>query len=85
MSNKPLKDFRYKGIKLTIWPTSNNGYSCTIVKSYKPKDSTEWKESKSFFPEELEQLQQLIADARAWMSEQKEAPLPALDMDDLPF
>lgn len=88
--SKPLKDFRYKGIKLTIWPTSNNGYSCTLVKNYKLKDSGEWKETKSYFvhsdPEtcELAHLQQLIADARVWIREEKEKNEsgPILKVDD---
>ncbi len=93
MSNKPLNKFRDKGISLTVWPGRNGGYQVKVEKSYKPKDSPEWKKTDSYFPDELERLEKLCADARRWIHEQGQGteqpriddPLPAFDDSEIPF
>lgn len=69
-NNKPLNKFRIKGISITVWPSKNGGYQCKVVKEYKAKDSTEWKKTDTFFPEELDNLEKICADARRWIHEQ---------------
>lgn len=70
MNNKPLTKFRDKGISLTVWAGRNGSYQVKLEKSYKPKDSQEWKKTDSYFPDELERLEKLCADARRWIHEQ---------------
>ena len=70
MTNKPLNKFRDKGISLTVWHGKNGGYQCTLEQSYKPKAHEEWKKTDSYFPDELERLEKLCADARRWIHEQ---------------
>ncbi len=69
-TNKPLQKFRDKGISLSLWKSRNGGYQVKVEKSYKPKDSPEWKKTDSYFPDELERLEKLCADARRWIHEQ---------------
>lgn len=74
--SKPLNKFRDKGISITVWPSRNGSYQCKIEKSYKPKDSEEWKKTDSYFPEELERLEKLCIEARKWIHEEAGKPLP---------
>ena len=71
MNNKPLNKFKgsaHKGIEVTIWPTRNGGYSFKLRKSYKPKDSAEWKETNSYFSDEIEELVALLNQAKEWVA-----------------
>ena len=54
--NKPVKDFKEKGVSVAVWETRNGGYSISISKRYKDKVSNEWKESKYWFKEDLASL-----------------------------
>lgn len=54
--NKPVKDFKEKGVSVAVWETRNGGYSISISKRYKDKVSNEWKESKYWFKEDLGNL-----------------------------
>lgn len=58
----PAGKWRDKGIEVTAWK-NESGISFTIRKSYKPKDSEEWKESKSFFVSDIEKLLGLLPSA----------------------
>ncbi|MEP1145450.1 MAG: hypothetical protein ABJH52_17130 [Henriciella sp.] len=55
MSDGPIKKFKLGKIVASVWENKNeNGdsrYSVTIVRSYKKGD--EWKETSTFFPEDL--------------------------------
>lgn len=65
--DKMLANFQHenkKTITITVWPTSNGGQNFQIQKSWKKKGSDEWvREKVSFFKDELECLQSLIAEA----------------------
>jgi hypothetical protein len=63
--NKPIQDFKNKGVSVAVWPTKNGGYSYSISKRYKDKQSGEWRESKSLFKEEAEALIDLLKQALA--------------------
>ena len=54
--NKPVQDFKHKGLSVAVWPTRNGGYSYSISKRYKDKQSGEWRETKSLFKDEAEAL-----------------------------
>ena len=64
-SNKPVKTFRAGQIKASVWKnvkTNKAGenfdaYSISIVKTYKEKDSDNWKETNSFQPDEIAKLE----------------------------
>lgn len=66
---KPIKYWRNKGIDVTAWPTKNDSVSFTIRKTYKPKGSNEYIESKSYFGNELKQLIDLLTEAYSWNQE----------------
>lgn len=90
MSNKPLTKFRAKGLTLTVWSTSNGGYSASVTKSWKKKDETEWtntpskeKPYLSLFKEELENLSLLCKQASEWMDSQGNKPPSDDELDEL--
>lgn len=93
MTNQPLKEFRYKAIKLTIWPAKNGGFQCSQIKSYKPKDLPEgekWPNTNTYFPNEGEEVIKLWQLALDWISENSKdtvSGLPVLpfDPEDIPF
>ena len=64
--NKPVQDFKHKGLSVAVWPTKNGGYSYSIQKRYKDKVSGEWRETKSLFKEEAEALIDLLKQALAY-------------------
>lgn len=64
--NKPVQDFKHKGLSVAVWPTKNGGYSYSISKRYKDKQTGEWKETKSLFKEEAEALIDLLKQALAY-------------------
>jgi phosphoribosylformylglycinamidine (FGAM) synthase-like enzyme len=64
--NKPLRDFKNKGLSVAIWETRNGGYSYSISKRYKDKQSGEWRETKNLFKEEAEALIILLQEALAY-------------------
>lgn len=66
---KPIKFWRNKGIDVTAWPTKNGSVSFSIRKTYKPKDSNEYVESKSYFPNEIKDLLNLLVEAHGWSQE----------------
>lgn len=66
---KPIKYWRCKGIDVTAWPTKNGSVSFSIRKTYKPKDSNEYVESKSYFPNEIRDLLNILAEANGWAQE----------------
>ncbi|MEO1322829.1 MAG: hypothetical protein AAFV59_07470 [Pseudomonadota bacterium] len=55
MSNSPEKKFRLGRIVATVWNNPNeegtDRYSVSIVRIY--RDGEDWKETSSFFPEDL--------------------------------
>lgn len=64
--NKPVQDFKHKGLSVAVWPTRNGGYSYSISKRYKDKGSGEWRETKSLFKDEAEALIDLLKQAIAY-------------------
>ncbi|MEO1322257.1 MAG: hypothetical protein AAFV59_04535 [Pseudomonadota bacterium] len=55
MTTAPVKKFRLGRITATVWNNPNekgeDRYSASIVRTYKDGDA--WKETSSFFPEDL--------------------------------
>lgn len=64
--NKPLQDFKNKGLSVAVWAGRNGGYTFTVQKRYKDKQTGEWKETKSLFKEEAEALIELLQQALAY-------------------
>jgi hypothetical protein len=78
--NKPVQDFKHKGLSVAVWPTKNGGYSYSIQKRYKDKQSGEWRETKSFFKEEIEALIDLLKQAVSYggnRTEHEEEGIPS--------
>lgn len=95
MSRKPIYNARSKGIDIAVWE-GNTGPQFTIRKSYKDKQTGEWKESKTLFSNDLEILKELITEALSWGKNVENIEEPAhyaaagattvdLDDDDIPF
>lgn len=76
---RPLQSWKNKGIDVAAWPTKNGGISFTIRKTFKPKDATQWQESKSYFPNELAILADLIKQATTWAHEEFQEPISSFD------
>lgn len=74
----PIEKWKMKGIDIAAWPTRNNGTSFTLRKTYKDKQTGEWKDSKYWFREDLEALKNLCEQALAWAHRSPEvSPLSA--------
>lgn len=76
---RPLQSWRNKSIDVAAWPTNNGGCSFTIRKTWKPKDATEYKETKTFFPNDVKVLIDLLAQASAWAHEYFAEPIVEVD------
>ena len=62
MSNKPLNEYKHKGLKIVDW--GNEKFA--LEKSFKRKDSTEWERQKvTLFKSELIEIRKLIDQALA--------------------
>ena len=66
--NKPVQNFRDKGIDVAVWNAKNGGYSFTIRKTYKNKQSGEYVETKYMYKEECEKLIELLQEAVKYAS-----------------
>ncbi len=66
--NKPVQNFRDKGIDVAVWNAKNGGYSFTIRKTYKNKQSGEYVETKYLYKEECEKLIELLQEAVKYAS-----------------
>lgn len=76
---RPLMSWKNKGIDIAAWPTNNGGVAFTIRKTFKAKDSNEWKETKNFFPRDLEIFADLAKQAAAWAHEEFGEPVSPVD------
>ena len=98
--NKPVQNFRDKGIDVAVWSAKNGGYSFTIRKTYKNKQSGEYVETKYLYKEECEKLIELLQEAVKYASNRSEhesqgsqngpgqnvaRELTQEELDDLPF
>lgn len=70
--NKPLQDYKNKGVSVAVWEARNGGYSYSIQKRYKDKQSGDWKESKYYYKEEVEGLIELLQEAVKYASNRSE-------------
>lgn len=66
--NKPIQDFKNKGVSVAVWNAKNGGYSFSIQKRYKDKQSGDWKESRYYYKEEMEGLIELLQEAVKYAS-----------------
>lgn len=96
---KPIHTIKDRGLSVAIWETRNGGFSFSISKRYKDKQSDEWRDSKYLFKNDVETL---IIQLQAALEFEKEKTgqssnpvsqkasnttevFDAIDMDDLPF
>ena len=80
-----IKGWFYHGVKVSKWENENNGrksVSFSIEKSYKDKDSGEYKESHTFFSDDLDALIQCLIAAK---QESVKVILPKADKQDKPI
>ena len=66
--NKPVMDYKNKGVSVAVWRARNGGYSFSIQKRYKDKQSGDWKESRYYYKEEVEGLIELLQEAVKYAS-----------------
>lgn len=82
----PVKSYRNKGVDVAVWETRNGGYSITWRKSYKDKQTGEYKESKMLFPSDAKLLIELLQTAIAFCEENDtRPPYTPSDDDKVPF
>ena len=84
MSNTPVKTYARKGLKVAIWENeheTDNGivtrHSVSINKRYHDAKNGEWKDSNSFFPDDLLQLRELLRKADDFIAFSESEPLPS--------
>ena len=70
--NRPVQDFKNKGVSVAVWNTKNGGYSYSVQKRYKDKQTGEWKESRYWYKDELENLIELLKQAMAYAGDRTE-------------
>lgn len=65
-----MKEFRARNLSLAIWQNEGTRegrpitlHSITLNKRYQDQDSGEWKDSSSFFPDDLPRLRLLLEKA----------------------
>lgn len=63
---KPKKAFRNKGIDIAAWENDRGGVSFTFRKTYKNKETGEYKETKYLFANDLKDLRDLITEVLTW-------------------
>ena len=69
--NIPLRTFRHRQLKASVWrnPTENGPmYNVTVVRSYRDPKTTEWRDSHSFWYDDLMNVAALMSEARAYIS-----------------
>lgn len=81
---KPIRSFKSKGFDVSVWATRNGGCSMTLSKRYKTKDTNEWKETKSYFPNEIPIIVGLLEEAKAWVHQEFGEPEPVPSHDTRP-
>ena len=73
MSNKPAHIIRNGRLKVTIWRNTNNDgepfYTATLIKSYKDKDSDQWKETNQVTGNEISTAATMLVEASEKVSE----------------
>ena len=70
--NKPVQNFRDKGLDVAVWPAKNGGYSFTFRKTYKNKETQQYVETKYLYKEEVEKLIELLKEAVKYASNRSE-------------
>jgi len=98
--NKPVQNFRDRGLDVAVWTAKNGGYSFTVRKTYKNKQSGEYVETKYLYKEEVEKLIELLQEAVKYASNRSEHDVEHMasggfngqpkksadiDIDDIPF
>lgn len=66
-TNRPVKEFCVRNLSLAIWQNEGTRdgrpvtlHSVTVNKRYRDPDTNEWKDSNSFFPDDLPRLRLLL-------------------------
>ena len=74
---RPVHVVRYGVIKVAIWRNVvDNGqnsrpmYNCTVSRSYKERDSDDWKDTNGFGYDDLLVLSKALNDAHSWIADQ---------------
>lgn len=68
--NKPSFVSKKRGVEVVVWGHADRP-SISIRKSYKDKQTGEYKESKSLFPSELQDLVTCIEEVQLWIQTNK--------------
>jgi hypothetical protein len=73
-SVKPIKVFRSGQVKASIWENEREfdgqkrmTYSVTVVRSYKEKDSDEWKDTNGYNADNLADLESVAQESRRFL------------------
>ena len=66
-ANRPIKEFRVRNLSLAIWQNEGTRdgrpvtlHSITLNKRYRDQETDQWKDSSSFFPDDLPRLRLLL-------------------------
>lgn len=70
-ANRPVQTLRHRSLKATIWRNeTENGpmYNVMITRSYRDKESKEWRDTHSFSYDDLMNVAKLMYDAHSTIS-----------------
>jgi hypothetical protein len=75
---RPVHVIKRDGLKAAIWRNvvdngQNSGpmYNTTVSRSYKERDSDEWKDTNGFGYDDLLGLSKIVNEAHSWIAEQR--------------
>lgn len=63
---RPKKAWRNKGIDIAAWENDRGGVSFTFRKTYKDKETQQYKETKYLFAQDLRDLHTLLSEVIDW-------------------
>ena len=83
-NDRPAKEFRSRNLKVAIWErqTEQDGqtvvqHSLSTQKRYRDRQSGEWKDSGTLFPEDALRLARLLERAYDWIEVREAEPAAA--------
>jgi hypothetical protein len=70
--NKPVHTIKDKGLSVAIWESRGGGYTYSVQKRYKDKQTGEWKDSRYLYKEDVVSLVNMLQSAIDYASDRAE-------------
>lgn len=83
-NDRPIREFRSRGLKVAVWEnqTEQDGqtvvqHSLTTQKRYRDRQTGEWKDSSTLFPDDILRMARLLERAYDWIEMREAEPAGA--------